>query len=326
MDSELVQHTHHHTHAHDHMHGMAKRSLGIACLLTTLILVVELIGGTLSHSLALLSDAAHTLTDIFALGLAWFAAIQAERPANARNTFGYHRVGILAALINAVTLIVVVIFIFWEAVHRLQQPEPVTPGIMSLAALISIGINLYIGFGLSKEQHNLNVRAATLHVFGDVGASVGVILASVILLLTGWAFVDPLLSIAIALYIAYGAWGIVRETTDILLEAAPKDVALASVVADIQQVEGVNAVHDLHVWCISNGMTALSCHVSVDNVTTQENARILQNITKLLEDNYNITHATVQLECKDLAAGCCTKQQLYCQLTQSYQHEHERVG
>ena len=156
----------------------------------------------LANSLALLSDAGHVVTDIFALGLAWFATVQAERPPNARKTFGYYCVGILAAMVNAVTLIVIAFAILLEAVPRFQHPEKVQPQIMFLAAGIGIVINLIIGFGLFKEASNLNVRAAMLHVFGDVGASAGVIVAGVIILFTGWTFVDLLLSIGIAVLIA----------------------------------------------------------------------------------------------------------------------------
>src|SRR5438309_286074 len=197
---------------HDRTHGMAKQTLRLAFFLTLFILAAELIGGFLANSLALLSDAGHVLTDIFALGLAWFATAQAERPANARKTFGYHRVGILAALVNALTLILVALVILWEAVQRLQRPEPIQPLVMFLSAGIGIAVNLYIGFSLQKEGNNLNVRAAALHVFGDVGASVGVIVAGIIILLTGWTVVDPVLSVAIAGLIAVGAWRIVRET------------------------------------------------------------------------------------------------------------------
>src|SRR5438067_6839929 len=184
---------------HDHTHGMAKQTLRLAFFLSLIIVAAEVTGGLLAHSLALLSDAGHALTDIFALGLAWFAAVQAERPANARKTFGYHRVGILAALVNAVTLILIAFAIIWEAVQRIQHPEPVQPLAMFLAAGIGIVVNLFIGFGLQREGHSLNVRVAVLHVFGDVAASVGFILAGVIILLTGWLLADPLLSIGIAL-------------------------------------------------------------------------------------------------------------------------------
>lgn len=155
---------------HDHTHGMVKQTLRLAFFLTLFILAAELVGGFLSNSLALLSDAGHVLTDIFALGLAWFATAQAERPADANKTFGYHRVGILAALVNALTLILVALAILWEAVQRFQHPQPIQPLFLFLSAGIGIAVNLYIGFGLQKQGDNLNVRAAALHVFGDVGA------------------------------------------------------------------------------------------------------------------------------------------------------------
>src|SRR5437763_13745365 len=154
-------------HNHNHTHGMAKQALRLAFFLTIVILLAELVGGIVSNSLALLSDAGHVVTDIFALGLAWFAAVQAERPANARKTFGYHRVGILSALVNDVTLIIIATVISLEAFQRFQHPEPVHPFIMILSAGIGIAVNLFIGLGLQKEGHSLNVRAATMHVFGD---------------------------------------------------------------------------------------------------------------------------------------------------------------
>src|SRR5436305_8546983 len=251
-------------HQHNHTHGMARQTLRFAFFLTIIILAAELAGGIIGNSLALLSDAGHVVTDIFALGLAWFATTQAERPANARRTFGYHRVGILAAQINAVTLILITIAILWEAVQRFQHPEPIQPAVMFLSAAIGIGVNLYIGFGLQKEGNNLNVRAAALHVFGDVGASVAVILAGVVILLTGWNPADPLLSVGIAGLIAVGAWRILRETTDILLEATPKTLDMKALIEDMRRVKGVQDVHDLHVWSITSGMHALSCHIMID--------------------------------------------------------------
>src|SRR5450432_2632621 len=227
---------------HDHTHGMAKQTLRLAFFLSLIIVAAEVGGGVLAHSLALLSDAGHALTDIFALGLAWFATAQAERPANARKTFGYHRVGILAALINAITLILVTFWILYEAVQRFQHPEPIQPFFMFVSAGVGIAINLYIGFGLNKEKENLNAKAAALHVFGDVGASVGVILAGLVILLTGWAPMDPILSIGIAVLIAVGAWRIVRETTDILLEATPNEINLSALVDDMKLIPEVDNV------------------------------------------------------------------------------------
>lgn len=289
-DHNHNDHDHHH---HDHTHGLTKNSLRTAFFLTCGILLIGLVGGWLAHSLALLSDAAHTLTDLFALGMAWFAAGQAERPSNEYKTFGYHRVGILAALLNAVTLIVLAIVICWEAIQRFQNPEQVQPLIMFGAASLAIIINLFIGFGLRKEKHNLNARAAALHVFGDVAVSAVVIVAGAIILLTGWTFIDPLLSIAVALLLAFGTWGILRETTEILLEAVPRGISLKDLVDDMQSVTGVQAVHDLHVWSIASGIPALSCHILIDNLPPSESTHILHSLRDVLHDNYQIDHATI---------------------------------
>src|SRR6202158_678365 len=175
-----------------------------ALLLTCVILVVEFAGGLFSHSLALLSDAGHVLTDVFALGLAWFAVEQAKRPADQRRSYGYHRVSMLAALVNAVTLIVIVIVIAFEAVRRLTHPEPVQGAVVIVSALAAIAVNFYVVFGL-RGGKSLNLRAALLHVTGDIGASVGVVVAGAVILLTGWLYIDPLLSLGIAVLIAYGA-------------------------------------------------------------------------------------------------------------------------
>lgn len=308
-------------HAHTHTHGMAKQSLRLAFFLSFIILLVGLVGGILANSLALISDAAHTVTDLFALGLAWFAAVQAERPSNERKTFGYHRVGILAALLNAASLIVIAVVISWQAIQRFQHPEPVQPLVMFGSAAVAIVVNLFIAFGLQKEDHNLNVRAATLHVMGDVGASVGVIVAGAIILLTGWTIVDPILSVGIALLIAVGAWRILRETTDILLESVPKDISLTNVVKDMKSVQGVQAVHDLHVWSIASGMYALSCHVLIDNLPPSDSSPILQSLTSILSEKYQISHSTIQFENDAHEGACCGTQNLYCCLKTVSEHD-----
>jgi len=297
---------------HNHVHNIARQSLRLAFFLTIIILAVELIGGFLANSLALLSDAGHVVTDIFALGLAWFAAAQAERPSNERKTFGYHRVGILAALINAVTLIIITLAIIWEAVQRFQHPQPVQPLIMFLAAGIGIVVNLFIGIGLQKESDNINIRAATLHVFGDVAASIGVIIAGLIILFTRWTLADPLLSIGIAALIAFGAWRILRETTDILLEASPKGISISNLVDDMKRIEGVQDVHDLHVWSITSSMYALSCHVLIADLPPSGSSPILQSLTMMLSEKYHIGHTTMQFE-SDPHQGTC-KYGLYCQM------------
>ena len=305
-------HSHEHNHAgHDHTHGMARQTLRIAFLLTILILAAELIGGFLANSLALLSDAGHVVTDLFALGLAWFAIVQAERPANAQKTFGYHRVGILAALANAITLILISVGICWEAIQRFQHPQPVQPLIMFFSAGIGIAINLFIGFGLRKEEHNINVRAAALHVFGDVGVSIGVIVAGIIILFTKWTPLDPILSIAISLLIVVSSWPILREAADILLESTPKGIVLPQLVANMKRVDGVKEVHDLHVWSITSGMSALSCHVLIDDLPPSGSSPILQTLKNMLHEQYAIDHTTIQFECSTKGA-CCEGNDLYC--------------
>ena len=308
---------------HNHTHGMARNSLRLAFFLTLIILIAELVGGLFANSLALLSDAGHVVTDIFALGLAWFATIQAEKPANARKTFGYHRVGILAAMVNSVTLIVIAFAILLEAIQRFQHPELVKPNIMFLAAGIGIVVNLIIGFGLFKESNNLNVRAAMLHVFGDVGASVGVIVAGIIILLTGWTFVDPLLSVGIAVLIAIGAWRILRETTDILLEAVPKGLSMPGLVKDMKNVEGVQDVHDLHVWSITSNMYALSCHALIADLPPSDSSAILHSLNSMLSEKYHIDHATIQFECNPHQETYCAMNGLYCHLETAENSNHD---
>src|SRR5260370_7563262 len=236
-------------------------ALKLALALTCVVLAVELVGGLVSHSLALLSDAGHVLTDVFALGLAWFAVAQASRPADARRTYGYHRVSILAALVNSVTLIVIVMAIACEAVRRLAHPEPVHGGVVIGGALAGIAINAFVAFGLRGQSQGLNVRAAMLHVIGDIGASVGVVVAGIVILLTGWLYIDPLLSLGIAVLIAFGAWRIVRETVNLLMEGTPAEIDLAAVAGEISDTELVTSIHDLHVWALSSDERALSSHV-----------------------------------------------------------------
>ncbi|HEY0755080.1 MAG TPA: cation diffusion facilitator family transporter [Ktedonobacteraceae bacterium] len=315
----------HATHSHDHTHGMARKTLRVAFFLTLFILAAEVTGGLLANSLALLSDAGHVLTDIFALGLAWFATAQAERLPNAHNTFGYHRVGILAALVNALTLLLITCWILWEAVQRFQHPEPVQPLPLFVSAGVGIVLNLYIGFGLQKEKENLNVRAAALHVFGDIAASIAVVVAGLVILLTDWKPVDPLLSVGIAVLIAFGSWRILRETVDILLEAVPRDINLSSLVRDMMRINGVLDVHDLHVWCITSGMYALSCHTQIADLPPSQSTLILTSLENMLREKYSIGHTAIQFESYAHEGNCCAESGLYCRMKMKKQDEHEHA-
>ena len=314
---------------HDHAHSMTKQTLRLAFFLTILIVAAQVVGGLLANSLALLSDAGHALTDLFALGLAWFAAAQADRPAKARKTFGYHRVGILAAQINAITLILIAFWILYEAVQRFQHPEPVEPMIMFLSAGVGIVVNLFIGFGLNKEKDNLNARAVALHVFGDIGASIGVIVAGVIILLTNWYPMDPILSVGIAALIAIGAWRILRETTDILLEATPKTINMQELLRDMQAIDEVQNVHDLHVWSITSGRYALSAHVRTVNRPLSECTPILIALETTLREKHHIGHTTFQFECSDHQGTCRDSDGLYCSMEEQedlHDHRHEHTA
>ena len=271
-------------------------TLKLALALTCLVLVVELAGGLASHSLALLSDAGHVLTDVFALGLAWFAVAQAKRPADQRRSYGYHRVSILAALLNSIVLIGIVIAIGYEALRRLANPEPVQGGIVIVAALVGIAINTYVAFGLRGDTHNLNMRAALMHVTGDIGASIGVVVAGAVILLTGWLYIDPLLSLAIAVLIAFGAWRIVRETVNLLLEGTPREIDLAAVTGEITGTELISSMHDLHVWALSSDEMALSVHVVVDDCPLGEAEHVVRDLERRLCDRFAIGHTTIQVE------------------------------
>jgi cobalt-zinc-cadmium efflux system protein len=310
---------------HNHTHSLTRQALRLGFFLTAAMLAVEVIGGLLSHSLALLSDAAHVLTDVVALGLAWFAAAQAERPANERRTFGYHRVGIIVALANGLTLVAIAIAVAIEAWRRLQSPAAVEPGIMIAAALVAIAVNLFIIWRLREDGHNLNVRASVLHALGDVGASFGVVVGAIVIALSGAAWVDPIISVAIALLIAFSAVRLIREATDILLESTPRDISTPAVARDICAVEGVRAVHDLHIWQISNGLRSLSCHAIIADIPPSESAAILDRVSDLLRQRYRISHTTIQLESDlhEAHEGFCacepgTVEGLYCALAPEY--------
>jgi cobalt-zinc-cadmium efflux system protein len=270
--------------------------LKLALALTCAVLVIELAGGLASHSLALLSDAGHVLTDVFALGLAWFAVAQSNRPADARRSYGYHRVSILAALLNAATLIVIVMAIGYEAVQRLANPQPVQGGIVIVTALVGIAINLFVAFGLRREAHSLNIRSALMHVVGDLAASVGVVSAGIVILLTGWLYIDSILSLGIAVLIAFGAWGIVRETVNLLMEGTPAEIDLAAVTKEITGTKLVTSMHDLHVWALSSDEVALSCHVVVGDGPLADVEHVVRDLEGRLCTKFAIGHTTIQVE------------------------------
>lgn len=274
--------------------------MAAALVLTCIIAVVEAVGGWLTGSLALLSDAGHMWTDVSALGLALLAASWASRPANRKRTYGYVRLEILSALVNGVLLLAITIFIVVEAVERLQRPTPVILGPMALVAAIGLAGNL-LAMSFLHSGHSLNTRSAFLHVLGDALASVGVLVAAGVMALTGWHWVDPLISIGISAVVVVGGWRLLREAVDVLLETVPPHVDVDGVEKALACIPKVTAVHDLHIWTVGSGMVALSAHLVVDEPSACENDTILVAAKRALVERFGIDHSTLQIESQALA-------------------------
>lgn len=296
----------------------SKLKFGI--VLTSFILVIEVVGGLLSNSLALLSDAGHVFADVIALSLSWYGVKQTERPASGRMTFGYHRVGVIIAVVNAITIFAIALVVFYAAYRRLQQPPEVNSLLMLSVAIVGISVNLFVAFWLRREQHgNLNVRSAYWHVLGDALASVGVIIGGVIMLLSGWFWVDPIISVFIGLIITLAAWRILKEGLSVLLEATPKQVNITEMVNALNRMPGVKDVHDIHVWSISPELHAMSCHVLIDDLPTSQAAGIRQKIEAVLRRQFHIEHTALQMECQQ-----CSSNDIFCTLTFGPETEETR--
>jgi cobalt-zinc-cadmium efflux system protein len=283
-----------------------------AVILTVGILLLELVGGILTHSLALLSDAGHVFADVFALGLSWVALVLSGLPSNQRKTYGYFRAEVLAAVTNGATLFLVALWIFYEAIGRIMSPEPVKSLEMFFIALVGLVVNLIVLLKLKgATQQSLNIKSAFLHVLGDMLSSVGVIAGGIIMLVTGFYIVDPIISILIGLIILRGAFGVIRECSDILLEGVPRNIKLSEVEKVLKQVTGVVDIHDLHVWSISSAHPALSAHVVVEEQTTHSTKEILDEIQAQVKEKFDIEHLTIQFECL-----CCGMQKVECILSE----------
>ncbi len=294
---------------HSHQHGPATgRIFKWSLLATTLFVAIEVVAGIRSHSLALFSDAGHNATDALALALAWFGFYVQTKPADESKTYGYQRAGVLAAFVNALTLILLSVWIFWEGYRRLMRPEPVQETVMILVAGLGLVLNGGIMWGLRMaRQNDINVRSAFVHMLGDLLGSAAIIAGGVAIHFTGWLQIDPILSILIAALIIWTAWDIIRESLNILLEGLPRGVELRSVIADLRKVEGVLDVHDLHIWSLGSSSHALSCHVLIDDVPPSASECILQKLNHILGEHYRIRHTTVQFEhigCAVSEKGC----------------------
>ena len=281
--------------------GGGSRFLAQAFTLATVLLLIEVAGGVAAHSLGLLGDAGHLLTDVLALGASLVSARLARRPAQGRWSYGFSRAGILAALFNASTLLLVSGAIVIEAIGRLMHPVAVQGTIVWVVALLGLGGNLYIGLRLhgGQRSENLNVRSAWLHVMTDAAASGSVLLAGVIIALTGWRIADPIASVVVSLLIVRFAWGILQETVAILMEATPKNLDLAALCDAIGSDSAVRSCHHLHVWSIDSGETALSAHLVLRDMPLVETRDVISRATTVLRDRFGIAHCTFQVESQD---------------------------
>lgn len=306
-----------------HTHGATSgRLLWISLGLTVAFVLIELFYGISSHSLALISDAGHNASDALALGLAAYAVWVSRRPASHGKTFGYHRVAILTALINAASLVIIAFGILLEAYHIFRHPEPVQGSTMIIVASIAVVMNTVVAYWLRGESHHsLNARAAYIHMAGDAISSLGVVIAGVVVSMTGIHAADPIVSILIAGFILYSSWGIIIDAANILLEGTPKGLDVDALVTAIRDTPPVIDLHDLHIWTVGDGMHFLSCHIVLpDTFVMSDQTTLLRELNERLLHDFGITHATIQTEI-DGCDGChIHPESLYCALESGHQH------
>jgi len=303
----MTQHTHKHNHTHDLAAHAGKKALLISFILITVFMFVEFIGGMMSGSLALMSDAGHMLSDAVALGLSLSAVMAGQRGATKHKTYGYRRFEVLAAFFNAITIFLIAVFILKEAVARIQNPAPILSGPMFIIAIAGLLVNIIVLFILRGGSHkeNINVKSALVHVLGDLLGSIGVIIAAALIYFFGWYIADPIISVVVAFLILYSAWKIFSESVNILLEGTPAHIDIDELKTKISRTEGVKEVYDIHVWSISSSFLILTAHIAVNENVDRD--ALLCCLQKLILDCSGITHVTIQVnaECsRDFSCNC----------------------
>jgi cobalt-zinc-cadmium efflux system protein len=297
-------HAHSH-HGHAHAHGPTRfdRAFAIGIGLNLAFVVIEALYGLHAHSLALVADAGHNLSDVLGLVIAWFATLLARRMPTPRRTYGLRRSSILAALANAAFLLIAVGAIAVEAIHRLSRPEPVATGTMMVVALIGIGVNAGTALGfMAGRRHDLNIHGAFLHMMADAAASVGVVLAGLAIAVTGWFWIDPVVSLALGALITVGTWGLLRDSLNLALDAVPEGIDPEAVSAYLASLPGVAEVHDLHIWGLSTTNVALTAHLV--RPEGGDSDALLARACRELHERFRIEHATIQLEQGSPAHPC----------------------
>jgi cobalt-zinc-cadmium efflux system protein len=305
---------------HNHEVSSAGNKLKYGLILSVIILAAEVIGGIVSNSLALFSDAGHVFADIVALGLSWYGVRQAQRPSDKRMTFGYHRVGVIVAIVNAVTIVIIAAVILFEAYNRFQNPPEVKGAVMLSIAFIGLAANLLVTWWLRKDQRsNINIRSAFWHAMGDALASVGVIAGGLIILFTGQYWVDPVVSVLIGLIILAAAWSILKEGMRVILEGTPKEIDVLKMIEVFKKIPGVKDVHDVHIWSLTTEIHAMSGHVLVEDISISKSSELRGSIERVARDKFNIGHITLQVECEN-----CDSKETFCSLNGNNHYEEDK--
>jgi len=307
-----------HAHAEDLHDQRTARVLRISLVVTVLYIVLLVVAGIRSHSLALLSEAGHNLSDFLALLLTWVAVYVQSRPPSATKTFGYQRAGVLAAFVNAASLVLIAFLIFYEAAHRLYAPSNVEPKTMMWVAACGVVMNGAIALMLLRTRKDLNIRSAFLHELGDTLSTAAVIVGGWVILETKQTWVDSALSFGIGALVLWSSFGIIRESLNILLEGTPRGISLHKIAEAVRVIEGVIDVHDLHVWSIGSETHALSCHIRIADIRASESESILRAVNECLAHNFHIHHTTIQFEHEvcEVAHGCVIP------VSHTHSHEH----
>jgi cobalt-zinc-cadmium efflux system protein len=292
----------HEGHGHGHGHGVPPAMLGWAMAATLALAGGEIVGGLLGHSVALLNDALHNLSDVPALGISWLAMRWAERPADEEKTYGYHRAGILAAFTNAIVLVLLSLWLGYEAILRLRAPVEVTESWMAWTSLAALAVNAGITAVLVRGRHDLNLRSLLVHNFGDALSNIAILGGALAIYRTKAEWIDPVLGLAIGAMVLWSSVGILREAAHVLLEGRPKGTEIKQVAKAILTVPGAQEVHDIHIWTIGAGHAVLSCHVCIPDMHMDESERILRGIQEKLLKEFHIRHATIQFERAGLPA------------------------
>jgi cobalt-zinc-cadmium efflux system protein len=305
-NKEMHVHAHGHDHAGSHSRTPTESATGVlavAAAATAILVAAELLGGYRGHSISLVSDALHNLSDIPTMLISWLALRWAARPADHERTFGYQRAGVLAAFTNAILLILVALGLFWEAFKRFQHPVAVHEGWMIGVSLLALAINGGITLTLVRSRRDINLRSLLLHNFGDAISNIGILAGAVAIRMTGAQWLDPAIGLAIAALVLWSTNGLLREAGNILLEGLPKGIQLESVARSMLSIKGVQEVHDIHIWTIGTNLHALSCHVRIPDMHMDESEKILKCISERLTSDFQITHTTIQFERAGLPHG-----------------------